>query len=106
MVSPYEIVRKILEHHVGNISKTSFAWIATLGDSSWARLTIGLTSWNLPNSQLCLESKTEPSVANWGGHRTKKHKLRGGDTAHTFLIGGTIGVGKTYTYTRRGKQLG
>ena len=27
----------------------------------------------------------------------KKRKPRRGDTAHTFLMGGTIGVGKKYT---------
>ena len=55
--------------------KTSSAGSATLGD----------TSWNLPDSQLCLKSKTEPE---W--HRTK---LGGGDTAHTLLMRVIIRVG-------------
>ena len=42
--------------------QTSLARSAKLGDTSWARLTTELTSWNFPDSQLCLESKTEPSV--------------------------------------------
>ena len=63
--------------------KTSFARSATLEDTSWDRLTTELTSWNLPDSQPCFESKTEPIVAKaprygkniyWeGGHRTKKN---------------------------------
>ena len=36
--------------------ETSLAGSATLRDTSWARLTIELTSWNLPDSQHCLES--------------------------------------------------
>ena len=49
------------------------------------------------DSKLCLESKTEPSVAkapNYieGGTLQKNPILRGGDTAHTLLIGGTIGL--------------
>ena len=62
------------------------------------------TSWNLPDSQLCLESKTEPSVAKalnyikgGGGHRTEKtYSGRGrGDTAHTLLMGGNNWDGDT-----------
>ena len=63
--------------------ETSLARSATLGDKSWARLTTELTSWNLADSQLCLESKTE---LHWGvgtPHR-KKRTLGGGDTIHTF----------------------
>ena len=47
-----------------------------------------------PHMKMCsdvliyLESKTEPGVVNtglhWGGHRTEKHILGGGDTAHTL----------------------
>ena len=51
-----------------------------------------LTSWNLTDSQLWLESKTEPSVAKGGGHRTYNIEVGtqhipfwGGDTAHTLL---------------------
>ena len=90
------------------ISETSFARSATLEDTSWARLTTELTRWNLPDSQLCLKSKTEQSVAKaqnyigGRGHCTyifgeqlsgKKHILGGGDTVHTFLMGRTIGGG-------------
>ena len=32
-----------------------------------------------------------------GGTPHRKHKPRRGDTAHTFLMGETIGVGKKYT---------
>ena len=45
------------------IALTSLAKSATLRDTSFARLTIELTSRNLPDSKLCLESKTESSVA-------------------------------------------
>ena len=99
---------------------TSSARIATLRDTSWDRLIIHLgyhikknnlwlhlTSWNLPDSQLCLESKTEPSVAKGGGtpHRkqiywkggTPHIPYWGGDTAHTLFGWGhrtcLIGVG-------------
>ena len=49
-----------------------------------------------------LESKTEVSVTkaqNYtytgrGRHHTGKHSPGGGDTAHTFLMGVTNGVGK------------
>ena len=54
--------------------KTSLARSATLGDTSWARLTSG----NLPDSQLRLESKTEPSVA-------KARNYIGGGTLHISI---------------------
>ena len=38
-----------------------------------------------------------------GGHRTEKCKLRRGDTAHTFLMGGTIGVGENMQWFHPGK---
>ena len=64
-------------------------------------LWLHLTSWNLPDSQLCLESKTDPSVAEWGGDTAQKTDiLEGGDTAHTLLRWGhctyLIGVGSPY----------
>ena len=85
----------------------SSARIATLGDTSCDRLIIHLgyhikksnlwfhlTSWNLPDSQLCLESKTESSVA-MGGTPLRKNiywkggtphvPYWGGDTTHTLL---------------------
>ena len=46
-------------HKYQQILKKNSARRATLG----ARLTIELTSWSLPHSQLCLESKAKPSVA-------------------------------------------
>ena len=47
-----------------------------------------LTSQNLPDSQLCLESKTEPSVAKWGGHRTEnRYTGRGGQHTYLFEVG-------------------
>ena len=53
--------------------KTSSARSATLGDISWARLTTELTSWNLPDYQLCLKSKTEQrhQTTLGGGHCMK-----------------------------------
>ena len=62
---------------------TSSARSATLED----------TSWNLPDSQFCSKSKTEPKRSRHrhkffgGGHRTEKVYTRRGDTAHIFLIG-------------------
>ena len=46
---------------------TSSAGSATLEDTRWARLY--LASLNLPDSQFCLESKTEPKCSR---HRTQK----------------------------------
>ena len=85
------------------INETSLARSATLGDTSWDRLTIELASWNLSDSQLCLESKTDPSVAKaqkkfiWAGHRTKKDKMRGGTPYILSCLGEQLGWGKTYT---------
>ena len=45
-------------------------------------LWVHLASWNLPDCQLCLESKTEPSVAKGGTQHREKCILGGGDTAH------------------------
>ena len=117
--------------------KTSSAWSATLGDTSWARLIIKqgpcnslkkanlwlhLASWNFPNFLLCLESKTEPSVAkaqNYrGGHRTyildewnkwdgdttqlwkKAYTGRGGH--RTYLVG----VGTPHNIYRKSLAMG
>ena len=71
-----------------------------------ANLWLHLASWNLPDFLLCLESKTEPSVAKeqnymGGGHRTEKFVLEGGDTAHTFLMSGTNGVGTPHNIERK-----
>ena len=53
-----------------------------------------LTIWNLPDSQLCLESKTEPSLAKGGDIAQKTDIVEGGtphipywggDTAHALL---------------------
>ena len=79
----------ILQHHTYLI--TSSARSATLEDTSWAWLY--LASWNLPDSQFCLKSKTEPKCSR---HRTKLERDTaqkkcipgGGDTAHTFWTGG------------------
>ena len=46
--------------------KTSSARSATLEDTSWALL--HFASWNLPDSQFCSKSKTEPKCSR---HRTK-----------------------------------
>ena len=65
---------------------------------------LDLASWNLPNFFLlriddrakCDEwggHRTENMYFGRGGHRTEKSILEGGDTAHTFLMRGTIGVG-------------
>ena len=59
-----------------------------------ANLWLHLASWNFPNFLLCLESKTEPSVA-------KAQNYRGGDTAHTFLMSGTNGVGTPHNFERK-----
>ena len=48
----------------------------------------------MPDFLLCLESKTEPSMA-------KAQNYRGGDTAHTFLISGTNGVGTPHNFERK-----
>ena len=69
-------------------------------------MTTGLKSWNLPDFLVCLESKTEPSVAKeqnymWGGHHTEKFVLEGGDTAHIFLMSGTNGVGTPHNIERK-----
>ena len=37
----------------------------------------------------------------WGGHRTEKFVLEGGDTAHTFLMSGTNGVGTPHNIERK-----
>ena len=50
-------------------------------------LLLHLTIWNLPDSQLCLESKTEPSVAKGGGTAQKIDILEGGTPHRTYLIG-------------------
>ena len=59
---------------------TSLARSTTLEDTSWARLTIELTSWNLPDSQLCLESKTEPSVTKSQNYKTSTGAISSGRT--------------------------
>ena len=41
-----------------------------------------VASKNLPDSQLCLESKTEPSVTKWGDTALKNWK---GETAQSLL---------------------
>ena len=68
-----------------------------------ANLCLHLTSWNLPDSQLCLKSKREPSVAKaqnyiwgWGGILHRKTSTGRGETAHTFLMEATIGVGRKH----------
>ena len=65
-----------------------------------------LASWNLPNSQLCIESKTEPSVAKenyiWVDTTQKKGILEGGHRTLT-LMRGTIGVGTQHNI--EGKRL-
>ena len=43
------------------------------------------SSWNLPDYQLCLESKTEPSVAK-GGDTTQKTDILEGGGHRTYLI--------------------
>ena len=79
---------------------TNSAGSAKLEDTSLGKLTTELISWNLPDSQLHLESKRELSVAKhrttWGDTTQIKHKLGGGDTTHTFFIGETMGWGKKY----------
>ena len=53
-----------------------------------ARLTTELTSWNLPDSQLSLESKTEGSVAKGGGHHTEnRYTGRGGHRTYLIEVG-------------------
>ena len=70
----------------------SSARSATLEDKSWALLY--LASWNLPDSQFCSESKTEPKCSRHrtklgGGtpHRKSAYQKEGGDTAHIFWTG-------------------
>ena len=82
------------------MSRTSLAGSATLGENK--QLTTELTSWNLPDYQFCLESKTELIVAKakncifWGGGGTKQKKLGGVITAHSMLRRETIGYGTTH----------
>ena len=59
-----------------------------------------------------LESKTEPSVAKaqdyMGGTPHRKNlywEWGGGDTAHTLLKRGTIGVGTPHNIERKSKSL-
>ena len=57
-----------------------------------------------------LESKTERSVSKaqdymWGDTAKNKHILGGGDTAHTLLMRGTIGVGTPHKIERKSKSL-
>ena len=80
--------------------KTSFARSATLEDTSWDRLTTELTSWNLPDSHLHLNSKTEPSVTKHQttlgrGGITKKKRILGGGHRKYFLDGGNNWGGDT-----------
>ena len=79
--------------------QTSLARSAKLGDTSWARLTTEQTSWNLPDSQLRLKSKTEPSVTKllnyiWGGHRTTlketEQSFTGRGGHRTYFVAGDI----------------
>ena len=69
-----------------------------------ANLWLHLPSWNLQDSQLCLESKTEPSVtkaqnymAGGGDIAQKKRTLGGRDIAHTLLMGKQLGWGHRTT---------
>ena len=68
------------------INETSLARSATLGDTSWDRLTIELASWNLSDSQLCLESKTDPSLAKGGGDTALKTDIYWKGGHRTYLI--------------------
>ena len=65
-----------------------------------------LASWNLPDSELCLESKTEPSVAKeGGGHRTEKtYTGRGGH--RTSLIDEGNKVGTPHNIERKSLAVG
>jgi len=59
----------------------------------------------LPDSQFCLESKTEPEwKKNYIGGDTAQKKciLGGGDTAHTLLTRVTHGVGTPHNIERWG----
>ena len=58
------------------------------GDTCMKKKKLNLSSWKLADSQLCLESKTEPSVAKaqnymeGGGDTAKKKHILGGGTPH------------------------
>ena len=51
-----------------------------------------LTNWNLPDSQLCLEAKTELIVAKstkaYGGGTAQKKLILGGGTLHIVCLWG------------------
>ena len=74
--------------------RASSAGSATVRDISWAKLITELTGWNLPDSQLHLESNRGKSTelqrhrtTGRGGDTAQKKMYTGrGDTAHTFLI--------------------
>ena len=82
--------------HTQKNKKTSSAGSSTLGHSIWARLCF--TSWNLPDSQLCLESKTEPewhrATFGGGGHCTERINTGRGHRTY-FVDGGTYWGGDT-----------
>ena len=79
---PIEVIRSDVQTRVGTPHKISVqenpygGWVVLSGNNttSW----LHLASWNLPDSQLFLQSKTEPSVA-------KAPNYIGGDTAHFNL---------------------
>ena len=60
-------------------------------------MTTELARWNLPDFQLQLDSNTELRVA-------KALSYIGGETAHTFLIWGTIGVEKNTYWEGEGHR--
>ena len=72
-----------------------------------ANLWLHLASWNLPDSQLCLESKTKPGLSkaqNYIGVGTPHRKnvcWKEGGTAYTVLMRGTIGVGTPHNIERQ-----
>ena len=70
-----------------NIYKKSLAVGGWSKPENNATLWLHLSSWNFTDSQFSWESKMESSVAK------KETYTQRGDTAHTFLIGGTIWCG-------------
>ena len=75
-----------------------------------ANLWLHIASWNLTDFLVYLESKTEPSAAKaqnyMGGYHTEKFVLERGDTAHTFLMSGTNGVGTPHNIYRKSLAVG
>ena len=89
IIQAYQVYHGILgswEKLLSEILQTSSARRATLRDTSWARLTTEQTSWNFMESQLDLESKTEPSLGRhqttWGGVPHIKHMYWEGGIQH------------------------